>query len=487
MTSKWLRISGVPITELIVDCRDFNEIETDAFATEAFSLLTVLTLDSVNENVFTKLSLRGLVKLSTLYLVNFSAKVLRSETFDEVAETLDELTIQQQNNWDAPLVLDTVLGTTRLKALNRVKIYRNLQDLLSSKTFTGLVNVKFLDLSRCQITSIGVGVFDAIAPTIREVNLQLNQLTTLQPGVLDPLLLRPYVRIVLLNNWWACDCDLCYTKWAVNHGQNAGLDAARCLSPSHFRDELINATDVCANVECESYALCEHEGNENQPFCALPEPTSTTESNHPVNSDMVHQQCYDGNAQLVDDIVFQPRKYTLKLQYVSKYSVAVKIETVDPDVNSNATGAASPKLVWFEGNHTVDSATGCVGCSPVQFDAGVSGQRSTAVVIIINIQINIGYIFCVMQGDRSVSMSPLDCVPYVNAKRVLAQVDNPPAVWLNQADRSVSISMMVLAVVSSLLLGFCLGYMTMRYCYKNRQQTRIVPSPSVCSTLPPRY
>lgn len=472
MTAKWLRITDIPITELIVDCRDLNEIETDAFATEAFSRLTDLTLEGVNEDVFTKHSLRGLHKLGALRLVDFSAKTLRAEVFNEVSATLDELYIWQQTIRDAPLVLDTVLGTTNtpLAALNRVQIYRNLQDTLSARTFTGLVNITHLDLSRCQITAIGVGVFEPIAETIREVNLQLNLLTTLPAGVLDPLVLRPIVRILLQNNQWACDCELCYTKWAVTHGQNAGLADTRCQNPTHLRGELISTIDICSTADCDSYVLCDKAENMLQPFCALAETTTTTDA----NGGGVHQQCYDDDARPVDEIVLPARKYALQLQQVSKSSVAVQIDTDDP--------TSMPQLIWFENNYTDNSSTSCVGCTQIQFNVSESAQTSTisANVVVNNIQVHVGYIFCVTQGNRS-NMSPLDCVPYVNAKRDLTQSDG----WLQHSDRPLSISMMVLAVISSLLLGFCLGYMTMRCCNNKHSQSDILATE--CGKLAARY
>lgn len=504
MTAHWLETTvAIPIVAITIDCRNLNVIEPDAFATVAFGRLTTLTLSSINANILSKHSLRGLHQLTGLYLTDFTAKALLPECLHSVRHTLAELVVLQLMNYDSALRLDTALGQTELPALNRVRVYRNLGDTLAWNTFAGLVNVTHLDMSRCQITALGDGVFDRIAETLRDLNLQLNLLVTLWPGVLDALVLRPWVRVAISNNRWQCDCDACYTKWVMRYARNSGVAGGLCANQP-FRDLLVNETEFCAPAaeadeagQCGSHGLCERPEHAKLEFCVDLEklqPTEPQSATTPTSemgvsttddpADGVQlQQCLDYDRVPTYEIALRVRQYTLQLFYLSQTTVAVHIESnvIERDLPGLTSG---PNLVWFEGSNRTNVESKCVGCTHLHFDDGDSDfyhdhrrpkrdeprhQQRRVTVIVITVRINISYQFCVMRANET-GVAPLNCVPYVNVERsmVMASGDKPPT-WLNQADRSVSISMMVLAVVSSLLLGFCLGWIAQHCCRWRRE------------------
>ena len=77
---------------------------------------------------------------------------------------------------------------------------------LSSYQFPPLGNLKSIDISNCRIRRIDNTAFKNLGESVESVMLNNNQLTTLVPDVLVPLL--SLKKVPLHSNPWKCDCKL---------------------------------------------------------------------------------------------------------------------------------------------------------------------------------------------------------------------------------------------------------------------------------------
>ncbi|XP_078531266.1 leucine-rich repeat-containing protein 70 [Lissotriton helveticus] len=93
-----------------------------------------------------------------------------------------------------------------LNNLNHLVLSNNELDIISSKMFRFLHQLRYLQLDRNKIVSIEESVFENVGAFLKVLNLAHNNLTGLEPRVLQPL-----VSLSLLQasyNPWGCDCSL---------------------------------------------------------------------------------------------------------------------------------------------------------------------------------------------------------------------------------------------------------------------------------------
>ena len=85
---------------------------------------------------------------------------------------------------------------------------------LSRYQFPPLSNLKSIDVSNCRIRRIDNTAFKNLGESVESIMLNNNQLTTLAPDVLVPLL--SLKKVPLHSNPWKCDCKLKHFRdWLI--------------------------------------------------------------------------------------------------------------------------------------------------------------------------------------------------------------------------------------------------------------------------------
>ncbi|KAG8598776.1 hypothetical protein GDO81_002736 [Engystomops pustulosus] len=90
--------------------------------------------------------------------------------------------------------------------LKQLILSRNELHTLDSKTFFGLNQLGYLQLDRNGIMTISDDTFEEMGPSLKVLNLAFNNLTSLQPRVLQPLVSLSHFQASY--NPWHCGCNL---------------------------------------------------------------------------------------------------------------------------------------------------------------------------------------------------------------------------------------------------------------------------------------
>ncbi|KAM5193193.1 leucine-rich repeat-containing protein 70 [Mantella aurantiaca] len=90
--------------------------------------------------------------------------------------------------------------------LKQLSLSRNGLWTLDSKTFTHLNHLVNLQLDHNDIVAIADDTFEEMGPSLKVINLAFNNLTSLQPKVLQPLISLSY--FLASYNPWHCGCNL---------------------------------------------------------------------------------------------------------------------------------------------------------------------------------------------------------------------------------------------------------------------------------------
>lgn len=93
-----------------------------------------------------------------------------------------------------------------LSNLKQLILSRNELHTLDSKTFTCLNHLVYLQLDRNGIVAISDDTFEEMGPSLKVLNLAFNNLTSLHPRVLQPLVSLSYFQAGY--NPWHCRCNL---------------------------------------------------------------------------------------------------------------------------------------------------------------------------------------------------------------------------------------------------------------------------------------
>lgn len=449
LPSKWFS-ANVKINELIMQCRNFDVIQANAFDCEAFHSIEKLTLSFPSTIILNSNTFNGLNSLKSLIVEGSSLRGFESDTLNSVSQTLNELTLIENNKFSSPLLIDGLTGgTSEMIALKNVKFNHNLGITITARTFSALAHVVTLDLSSCQIVSVGRGAFDAISSTIQSLNLSKNKLITIPVGLFDRMLPAAVVQINIDDNQWQCDCDLCYLQWSLSTNLNFGSNIVACRNPIELRGQNIKTTQFCFDVDCNEYNVLPP--TKTLPTTTLPPttveiatPPPSTTTNIDLNT--IEKKCYaDGTSHSYEAVHIQSPDQILKITNISASEVAVHFDSFDNNI----------ALIWFENSEPLlDYNAETVHCRINEINGGAISQT----VFVGNLSPNNAYIFCVMD-KKTGKVSPLSCISYIAYKR-----ENPPVAgtWITSGNEVLIISLMVLGSFISVIFGMLFGYLILR-------------------------
>lgn len=447
MPSGWFT-ADVQVTELVVDCRNTDTIEDGAFNATAFQTVEKLTLRwALSGNMLTAQSLRGLSQLKILHILDNSMEKIRSGTLNVVAGTLEELIFQESSSYNSLIVIDGLTGGNPLLQLTKVKIQRNMNNTITNGTFTGLVKVTGLDLSYCQIEVIAAGAFTPISKTIQELNLRNNKLIQIPVGLLDGLVINTALKIYLNDNRWQCDCALCYLRWLIRNGKLSNPSNLICRLPLQFRDDEIGEVDFCPDPQCDEY----------NPI-ATPDPPPDHTLPPTEDQQYYRQQCTgssnyttEANSPENDFVMLPKYSHQFKFLRTSNSTVAVLVES----------RICNMFLLWFDSTREVFrtptlSESQAHGCTYLADTLNLT-TNFQQVIVINTLQANVPYIFCLMERTH-LTVSPLNCIPYMNMVAPEVHLDDNNEVWLLGSDKTMRIVFIVAIMFGSVMVGFLVAY-----------------------------
>ncbi|KAM4709490.1 leucine-rich repeat-containing protein 70 isoform 1-T2 [Discoglossus pictus] len=115
--------------------------------------------------------------------------------------------------------------------LKQLILTKNELTTLNSKTFTFLNNLLYLQIDRNKIVSISDNTFEEIGVSLKVLNLAYNNLTVLQPKVLQPLISLSHFQASY--NPWDCGCHLLEIRNFLL--SSSFTFSINCHDPAHLR------------------------------------------------------------------------------------------------------------------------------------------------------------------------------------------------------------------------------------------------------------
>lgn len=404
-----------------------------------------MSVTPINKGIF-----NGLESLEVLVMDGAYLKVIENGVLDVLNETLKQFTLIASSKYWSEILIDGFTGSEPLKALENVKYNYNLKSTLSRKSFVGLTNVKTLDLSDCQIVTIGAGAFDPISSSITELNLKNNLITTLPEGLFADMLLNP-VRILLDGNKWDCDCHLIPFKIALMESSNF-VGTFQCSTPRALSGYSIIDTDFCdsyvpppttttqstlptTTTTTTTATTSTPTTSNSTPTTDIPSSTvenTTPISTEPSTPEEFMQTCYAaGESELSKTVVIKTPRAGLTANENEYGDVIVDVDTL----------TENSVLIWFSlaDRDTYYTANDEIAC--------VIG--TTTSIPVNNLRDDTAYTFCLMDSSEK-TVSPLDCISYT--KRHIREQP-----WLLDSSKSLIISMLAVACSISVLVGLAVG------------------------------
>lgn len=363
--------------------------------------------------------------LNELEIINIrgAGKVNRIESgiLDNLTE-LKEFTFEQSLKGNPEININGITGSSHLSKLEYVKIKYNLGDGVKRTTFTGLTNVKILDLSSCQIKSIEENSFDPISATIEELNLSSNLLTTVTSLFSQAL---PSIKMIYINgNSWNCICELLPFRLFIEQYQEH-FNSYVCSSPTHCNSKSMLETD-CFD-ECDT------------PTTTTTAPTTapiTTPPTTPTTANPdVSLQCHPPNEFQVPDTVSMKRP----IGYMT-----IK-ETEHGEINlliEKERSSSSLVVIWFSENQSSGKEL---------YSDDINCISSATSIPITNWEANVVYSICLMEKE-STTVSPLDCISYTKRQGRME------AVWLFESSKTLIIILVVVGALLNVAIGIAIGF-----------------------------
>lgn len=378
----WLN-SSVIVTYLEIDIRLVDCILPRSFFTLSFQRLKSMVLTNVRGNH------------------QFYVGILMG-----LESTLENLAIYDANE-DGVFNIDAL--TEDMNALTSAYFKINLNDTITSKTFSRAPNLMDLDLSYCKIKVIGLHAFDSLLALLR-LNLSGNFLQRLPSKIFNVILPSYILFIQLSDNPWHCDTEICDLQSELIDSFH-NLDQLICSSPSNFEGTPVEYLNVCL------------------PEYMPTESTSTNTIGQAVNTSITPSSSFicttDGSSYTHQLSVEPPRSDF----YVNRYGDVTTQHSSNDFV-----------LIWFPANKTIPNSQCLVSQNYTNFK--------------IDIEENVSYTFCSMNRSLD-TISPLDCLTYI-------YIDINRHAWLLLDDRGILISISVLGLFLGTTIGAVFGYYLLR-------------------------
>lgn len=391
-----------------------SDIEVNAFNSTGLESVTKLIFPNMKLKTMINGTFNGLKSLEVLVMEKANGQtVINTGVLDVLNETLKEFTLIESSKLLSSLNIDGFTGAGPLFALEYVKYKYKLSNSITRTSFVGSPNVKFLDLSECQIVTIGACAFDPISNSIRELNLKNNLITTLPEGFFSDMLRSQDITTIWLDgNRWDCECHLTYLKdCLMQNWENANfVGTVNCNTPTDHSGNSVVDTDFCDTPTTS-------------------EPIITEDASIPEE---FNQKCYEsGESEQSKNVAIKLPRASLTVHENKYGGVEVEVDTLIKNF----------VLLWFASldQETYDSATDETAC--------VIGAKKT--IPINNLKEETAYSFCMMDTTET-TVSPLDCMSYAKPR-----TSEQP--WLFYGNKSLIISMAVVACCISFCIGLALG------------------------------
>lgn len=436
MKANWFT-AQVKVKELKIYTSNVGSFEANAFNSTALKSVKTLTFPSMSLDLINKGIFNGLESLEVLVMESAALKTIEDGVLDALNGTLQKIILIESSRFSSELRIDGFTGSEPMRELEEVKFNYNLKTTITHTSFVGLQNVKILDLSNCQIVTIGAGAFDLIGSSIRELNLKDNAITTLPDGLFNFMLPNEVTAILLEGNKWDCECHLMPFKMTlIEHSNFVG--SVKCNTPSYRRDLSVITTNFC-----DSYV----------PPSTQPTTQSTTTT---TTTTTISTTTIDNSSPTVPPI---PEEYSQKCyepgESESSEIISIKTPSARLKVNENEYGEVLVEvdtlsenfvLLWFSelDQETYYTASDEISCA--------IGSKNS--VPINNLKQDTVYTFCLMDSTEK-TVSPLDCRSYTKQ----LNLEQP---WLLNSNKSFIISMTAVACSISLLIGLALGALVLK-------------------------
>lgn len=451
--------ANVKVKELTFNLSPVSTMDVNALNSTAFKFVTSLTFPNMGLDLISKGIFNGLESLEVLVMEGAKLKTIQTGVLDVLSDTLKHFSLIASSNYWSEINIDGFTGSQPLKALEYVKINYNLKSTITHKSFVGLENVKTLDLSECQIVSIGNGAFDSMSNSIKELNLKNNLITTLPEGLFDYMLPNQATTIMLDGNKWDCDCHLMPFKIYLMENSNF-VGTYKCSTPSYHSGQIIVDFDFCdtyvpssttprttptittststtSSTTTSSITEAITSSTKEEITSSTPEENTTNISTEPTKPEEFSQECYEaGKQELSKTVSIKNRRAGLIVNENEFGDVVVEVDTF----------TENSILVWFSlvDQETYYSASDEITC--------VIGETKS--IPVANLREDTAYTFCLMDSAEK-TVSPLDCISY--AKRNTSQQP-----WLFNSSKSLVISLAIVACSISMFIGMAIGIFALK-------------------------
>ncbi|KAJ6641951.1 Chondroadherin [Pseudolycoriella hygida] len=423
--------ASVNVRELWFRMDSVRKVEVNAFNSNALKNLKILTLVACKLDEIKNGTFNGLESVELFVLKSASLSNVENGVLDVMSEKLKNFQLEQLNTKVNETSIDAFTGSQTMNSLETVNIAYNLKPTLTQESFIGLRNVITLDLSGCQIESIGLGAFDPMSGSLKTLRLAGNRIKTLPEGIFDSLLSN--TAIYLQDNEWDCDCHLMHLKNLVTTNSNF-FGPFTCYTPAQFRDNLFTNATFCgcydSTVTTSSTTTYTN--------------TSTTTTIEPEDPREFQQECYEaGETEQPKTVTIQKPIYTLSINETENGDVTLDVETPNGIF----------VLIWFSSadQETYKTLGDEINCR-------IGTTRSTPIPDLME---HTTYTFCLMDSVAK-TVSPLDCISYT--KRY-----NFPQPWLFQSGKGVFTGVTVVACIVSAVVGAAIGALMLVKIQKRKQ------------------
>lgn len=413
------------VFKLEVQLRDIQSISPNAFNSSAFRTVKSLLLETMEIPTIESGIFNGLDELEKINIISaMSVYRIEKGVLDTLTE-LQEFTFEQSLKGNPELIINGLTGSEELAKLEYVKIKYNLTNSIRSSTFIGLTNVKRLDLSSCQIQSIGDNSFDPISGTIEELDLSGNALTTLSDGVFN-MVLPNIVTIKINGNKWHCECPLLLFRLFIEQYENNFIGSV-CETPTLCKSNSILTADECFDG-CET------------PVTTTRAPTTMTTSSPPETNILV--ECHKRDKLTITN--------TVSIKRPIGYMTISEVENGEENLTIEYAQAGIPlAVIWFDGNQNSGQMIG-------EEEINCISESEITSIPITNLKHGVLYSFCLVH-NTSTTVSPFDCIPYMKRSKAT------DAVWLFESSKTLTLTLVAISLVVSIFVGVAFGFWILNY------------------------